>query len=121
MYDAHRRSDLAVSSPCERDSQCGSGVCDRLACRECRSDAQCNAPGESGRFCDTNPLLIDNTYGKCRWPKPTGSMCTADRECGSGHCVTGFCRACNADAHCGDGAWCELAVVLQPTTAWTCK
>ncbi|KAG2422396.1 hypothetical protein HXX76_016080 [Chlamydomonas incerta] len=115
------KPDMAVGDACERDSQCGSGVCDRLACRECRSDSQCNAPGESGRFCDTNPLLVDNTYGKCRWPKPTGSMCAADRQCGSGHCVTGFCRACNADSHCSGGAWCELAVVLQPTTAWTCK
>ncbi|KAG2423123.1 hypothetical protein HXX76_015508 [Chlamydomonas incerta] len=103
--DCRRESN---GSPCQRDTQCGSGHCVGLFCQECGSSDHC-APGQ---FCDVTTLF------KCRDLKPDGSICVADAQCASGHCYLGGCRTCVSDNHCAPDQFCEL---FDVTKLYTCR
>lgn len=73
---------------CGSDSQCESGICEERACSECRGST-C----DEGKSCAPARRTDTNTK---YWPKlcdpgsrtrAKGELCTADSDCGSGHCV----------------------------------
>ena len=84
----------ACSTPATQS--CGAYVCGATACKFlCASDNDCS----SGNYC-TGP------NGSCVVKKSAGAICTADNQCGTGHCTDGVCCAVSA---CGTCQACNLS------------
>jgi MYXO-CTERM domain-containing protein len=74
--------DGSGACPVKRTQDCKPGICGVSQCTGCSTNATC----PPGNFC---------RGGVCKPLADTGTACSIDAECTSGHCVDGVC--CNAD------------------------
>lgn len=90
-----------LGAACDRDQQCGTGVCAEGACSECASDAEC----QEGERC---ALALGRPAKSRYWPKlcaagqrlrENGLTCTDASDCQSSDC-DGFMVSCGPDLSC---------------------
>ncbi len=89
---------------CATDSQCGL----EKDCVEGFCNFQCSVSADCpfSQICDQGTCVTD--------PTPSGSICTANADCGAGACVNGICfDACQSASDCGDKMICDEGV-CQP-------
>ncbi len=120
-YFGTTRGMNALGSTCMDNADCGSGFCVDGVCCESACVGTCDACGEAGM--EGECVAIDGAPrgdragcmmcvdGVCDdgMPGGLGDVCADDGECGSGHCVDGFCceRACTGDCKACDVAGSE--------------
>ena len=127
---------LDLDEPCERDNQCGSGICAGGACSDGSDGSACDAAGDctsgncgnavccaTGETCCTSDGdcpqgICDISTYSCR-VRTEGDSCTQDAECDTTHCTNQVCCAdgkvcCTSDDQCVDGDVCCAAGVCKP-------
>ncbi len=127
---------LDLDESCERDNQCGSGICAGGVCSDGSYGAVCEAANdcdsgnclndiccESGKEC----CLEDNQCSKgvcdvgsyaCH-VRAEGDICTQDAECDTVTCTNGVCctvgkACCTKDDQCAEGEVCCAAGECKP-------
>ncbi|PNW76890.1 hypothetical protein CHLRE_11g480250v5 [Chlamydomonas reinhardtii] len=95
-----------------------------MHCLGCFEDSDCAALGYPVAFCDN---FRSDSPSACHIAVPNGRACDLDRDCSSGHCVTGVCRQCDEDNHCVSGTFCEAPLSgpsvnpLRPDLLYSCR
>ncbi|HXJ18822.1 MAG TPA: hypothetical protein VMT03_01210, partial [Polyangia bacterium] len=127
------RDTVCLAPSCTGNRLNTAGTCDGLGtCRPpgvlnchpflCDSGA-CTNTCKTNDDCDSPAVCQNGTCG----PKPPGFACTADAECGSGHCVDGVCcdSACTGSCmYCALAAspgHCQMVAADNPDPRGLCK
>lgn len=127
---------LDLDEPCERDNQCGSGICAVGACSDGSYGSVCEAANDcdsgncqNGVCCEPGKecCLEDNQCSKgvcdtgsyaCH-VRAEGEICTLDAECETVTCTNGVCctpgkACCTKDDQCAEGEVCCAAGECKP-------
>ena len=122
---------LDLGETCERDNQCGSGICAGGACTDgsdgsvCDAASDCTSSNCGNSVCcaadetccgsdgDCSQGICDLDTHSCR-VRTEGDSCTQDAECDTSHCTNEVCCAadkvcCTTDDQCVDGEVCCAA------------
>jgi hypothetical protein len=75
-----------LGSPCNRNSDCGSGLCQNGACRQ----PPCRDGQQNGLETDIDCGGTDPTCARCA----LGRACAVTQDCVSGSCAAGVCANC---------------------------
>ena len=92
---------------CSRNRHCANNRCHGTRCGDCEQDSHCSA----NQYCSGTANLL--SANDCTARKRTGSLCTRDRQCSTGRCITGRCSECENDGHCPRDHYCGGVALFE--------
>ena len=86
------RQSPILGYPCARNEECLSQHCHNGLCADCATDSDCS----SGSYCDDTNVPA----ATCTPKSNSGSACSRNAQCSSGHCSRSLCVECTKNSHC---------------------